>query len=145
MYAKSGQDTLSRNFVRQMAKQFEQISVDSMSYVNSHEANFKQCNWWLDIPSSATCFDDLTNPSGNDDDCQSGYDLAGESSSAHGKVETAEIAVADEIDLDPEKTKFFTQVANCLSFPSKADDNENTPTTSDTEQSDVFYSLPSIE
>lgn len=142
MYAKSGQDTLSRNFVRQMAKQFEQISAESMSYSNSHEANFKQCNWWLDMPSSATCFDDLTSQPDNED-CQLRYDLAGESSS-HG-IETAEIAGTDEIDVDPEKMKFLTQVVNCLNFPPKSNDNETTPTTSDTEQSDVFYSLPSIE
>lgn len=52
-----GTDTISRKFVKLMAKKFEQISTDS--YISSHEANFKQCNWWLDMPTSATCFDDL--------------------------------------------------------------------------------------
>lgn len=54
---KDGTDTISRKFVKLMAKKFEQISTDS--YISSHEANFKQCNWWLDMPTSATCFDDL--------------------------------------------------------------------------------------
>lgn len=50
----------SQNYVRKMAKQFEQINVDPINMAaNDRDANFKQCNWWLKTPSSITCFDDL--------------------------------------------------------------------------------------
>lgn len=132
MYTKQDQGTLSRNFVRQMAKQFEQISsIDSTSYVSSHEANFKQCNWWLDMPSSATCFDDLTSDSQpqGENDCHTHFDIAGESVVHSQDVETAEIAnefqssipssVPTIRDRDGSSATFFRQINECLSFPPK--------------------------
>lgn len=68
MHTNQSDGTISRKFVKLMAKKFEQISTDS--YISSHEANFKQCNWWLDMPTSANCFDDL----GHDPQTQSNDD-----------------------------------------------------------------------
>lgn len=122
MYTKQDQGTLSRNFVRQMAKQFEQISsVDSTSYVSAHEANFKQCNWWLDMPSFATCFDDLTSDPQlqNDNDCPAQYDLAGENVVQQSDVETAEIANEFQNCDDDSQATLFRKIDQCLSFPPK--------------------------
>lgn len=121
MYAKSNQGTgtLTRNFVRQMAKQFEQISTESMSFVNSHEANFKQCNWWLDMPSAA-CFDDLTSDANQSqhNDVSPQYTIDRENV-VH-DVETAEIANENTIhDLDLDKNNFFNHIAHCLQLPPK--------------------------
>lgn len=127
MYTKQDQGTLSRNFVRQMAKQFESISsVDSTSYVSAHEANFKQCNWWLDMPSSIACFDDLTNDSQPqiENICTADYDIAGEISVHDQDVETAEIAnefhnTAEPPDHDESNATFFRRLDEILGFPTK--------------------------
>lgn len=135
MYAKQSDGTISQKFVRQMAKKFEQISVDSTSYISSHEANFKQCNWWLDIPSSVTCFDDLANDSQaqTNEDCDQ-YEINTENTTH--AVETAEVANEyhsaknmDEIEHrrsknDPGKAIFYQQIDECLSFPAKITTNE---------------------
>lgn len=55
MYAKQSDGTISRKFVKKMTQKFEDLG-NSMSY----EANFQQCNWWLDTPASDHCFDDLS-------------------------------------------------------------------------------------
>lgn len=137
MYTKQDLGTLSRNFVRQMAKQFEQISsVDSTSYSSEHEANFKQCNWWLDnMPSLAvTCFDDLPNDSQqqSDNDCLAPFDIAGErpahqqQQQLHDIDETAEIAnevnefqnnVSASCTETDHNATFFRHIDQCLSFP----------------------------
>lgn len=127
MYAKQDQGTLTKNSVRQMAKQFEQISVDTTSYVSSHEANFKQCNWWLDMPSSAACFDDLMHDSHSQ--C---VDIAGNSVTL--AVDNAEIAnefqrtvFMDKIDNNDcsEKADFLVKIDKCLSFPTQSSTKEN--------------------
>lgn len=87
MYAKSIQRKDTQSFVRQMAKQFEQIGVDSTVYTSSHEANFRQCNWWLEMPSSVTCFDDLA----HDPHEQVNSQNLTEANTVH-EIETAEIA-----------------------------------------------------
>lgn len=46
------------NYVRRMAKQFEQFTGTSWNENRAHE-NFKQCNWWLKTPSTVTTFDDF--------------------------------------------------------------------------------------
>lgn len=142
-----GTGTISRKFVKLMAKKFEQIGADS--YISSHEANFKQCNWWLDMPTSATCFDDL----GQGSEGSGGGVGAGDGGSAVGSqfsisvvapvthaipFETAEIAnefqsigsggddsgKGDDIDgplsIDnhPDKADFLQQINQCLRFPS---------------------------
>lgn len=58
MYPKIHDMSKSQNFVRRMAEHFEQISLDTKTYGNGHEINFKQCNWWLETPSSVHYFDD---------------------------------------------------------------------------------------
>lgn len=137
-----GTGTISRKFVKLMAKKFEQIGADS--FISSHEATFKQCNWWLDMPTSATCFDDLghdpqthTNDDRTDGNYQYGINVA---PLAHAiAFETAEIANEfpssgdgnigrDETDglehrpvsIDdnrPDKADFLQQINQCLRFP----------------------------
>lgn len=147
-----GTGTISRKFVKLMAKKFEQIGTDS--YISSHEANFKQCNWWLDMPTSATCFDDL----GHDPQTQTGEGGGGGGINVVAPIthaiafETAEIAnefqsigssgndsgKGDEtdgplsIDNHPDKADFLQQINQCLRFPSSIktsaqhnDDNSN--------------------
>lgn len=142
-----GTGTISRKFVKLMAKKFEQIGTDS--YISSHEANFKQCNWWLDMPTSATCFDDL----GHDTQTPINEGGNGDGGSGVGNqfsinvvapithaiaFETAEIAnefqsigssggddsgKGDEtdgplsIDNHPDKVDFLQQINQCLRFP----------------------------
>lgn len=50
--------TSETNYVRRMAKHFEQITDTSWNDKGPHE-NFKQCNWWLKTPSIVTTFDDF--------------------------------------------------------------------------------------
>lgn len=49
-------DSTERNYVREMAKRFEQINdIQSIDHVT----NFKECNWWLKTPSSVTCLNEI--------------------------------------------------------------------------------------
>lgn len=126
MYAKQDQGTLTRNFVRQMAKQFEQIEkikIDSTSYVNSHEANFKQCNWWLDMPSSVTCFDDPPTENGNESQVhknlvENHVPLAIDRAEIANELQNAHTPDND----DSEKKIFFNKIDKCLSIPPKSPD-----------------------
>lgn len=46
------------NYVRRMAKQFEQIT-DTLWNEKSPNETLKKCNWWLKTPSIVTTFDDF--------------------------------------------------------------------------------------
>lgn len=147
-----GTGTISRKSVKLMAKKFEQISAES--YISSHEANFKQCNWWLDMPTSATCFDDLAHDpqtQSNDDhhhqDGTQQYDINVAPVTHAIPFETAEIANefpssgsssvgndserGDEtngpLSIDnPDKVDFLQQINQCLRFPTtKLSQNED--------------------
>lgn len=126
MYASNTLSKETPSFVRKMAKKFEQIAGST-----SYEANFNHCNWWLEMPASVTCFDDLEPDLSNDlpyveghdncvvtldnDNCVV-YPVAGEIASSH-YVETAEVANVHENSANsPEKKTFFSRVDHCLSF-----------------------------
>lgn len=101
------------SFVRKMAKKFEEIAGST-----SYEANFKHCNWWLEMP---TCFDDLAQDSPHDsqapnnDSCAM-YPMAEETSPLD--VDTAEVA-SELSEKNLEKEHFLSRIDRCLSFRTK--------------------------
>lgn len=120
MYASNSLSKETPSFVRKMARKFEEIAGST-----SFEANFKHCNWWLEMPASVTCFDDLEPDLSNDlphdpqtldnDNCVV-YPVAGEIASSL-DVETAEVANEHENPTNsPEKDTFFSRVDHSLSF-----------------------------
>lgn len=50
----------SQSYVRKMTEHFERINSKAKSYGNGHEINFKNCEWWLDMPTSVQFFDDAS-------------------------------------------------------------------------------------
>lgn len=121
MYASKTLANETPSFVRKMAKKFEELAGST-----SYEANFKHCNWWLEMPASVTCFDDLVQDLSNDlphdpqtlnnDNSDASYPIEGENASSH-DVETAEVANEHENSKNSaEKDTFFSHVDQCLSF-----------------------------
>lgn len=137
-----GTGTISRKFVKSMAKKFEQISTES-TCISSHEANFRHCNWWLDIPASATCFDDIgldpqqiiTTPNSAVYDVNMPDTIPFETAEIANEHQTTNAATAvtdlpDGIEQRQstfylDKGDFFQQINACLRFPATQRTNED--------------------
>lgn len=140
MYATQSDGTISRKFVKGMAKKFEELSKDSSL---SFEANFKQCNWWLDTKTSDHCFDDLApDPSAPIDHTTNDQYTVNTDFTTHPiAIDKAEIAnevhetgnqMADDenrtiID-DQNVEHLFDQLTSCLRFPSQTTNIPNEKT-----------------
>lgn len=135
MSLKEDQDQKPENYVRQMAKQFEQITANSTTYTSLHE----QCNWWLKTPSRITCFDEPINNTDMEQRKSTNSLLKGLRMLAKNgsEIETAEIAseqlnadCTDSTGTDLETSRFYFKIDQCLRFankmPSKETINDDT-------------------
>lgn len=128
MYSTQIGGTVSRKFVKEMARKFDQIGQES-----SFEANFKQCNWWLDTSKADLCVDDHTLDS--QDQCHpvdDQYRVNADVTTHTIAIDTAEIAnefqdPSDDTSSmdDPNKSILFEKITECLRFPSQTPNAEN--------------------
>lgn len=140
MYATQSDGTISRKFVKGMAKKFEELSKETSL---SFEANFKQCNWWLDTKTSDHCFDDLAHDPSAPTDITTNdqYTVNADITTHTIAIDKAEIAneVQETINQmandgnrtiidDPNVEHLFDQLTSCLRFPSQTTNVPNEKT-----------------
>lgn len=138
MYSNNSLRKKKLTYVKKMASHFEEIAG-----ATTYEANFKHCNWWLDMP-ALTCFEDGTQDSslGSQDSLNksrhssshdvltpidgstASFPMDGENSAVH-EIEIAE-AASDHVfpENDSAKETFIKQI-DSLSFTEDSTDDNN--------------------